>query len=38
LDVEDIDLVASGCWKGVDAVETAPRLAEDTSYQITDPF
>ena len=34
LDVEDIDLVASGCWKGVDAVETAPRLAEDAADQV----
>ena len=34
LGVHDIDLVASGCWKGVDAIETAPRLAEDVADQV----
>jgi carbamoyltransferase len=30
----DIDLVATGCWKGVDTAETAPRLAEDVDDQV----
>ena len=34
MDFDDIDLVASGCWKGVDAVATASRLAEDAADQV----
>jgi len=34
LEINQIDFVASGCWKGVDPDATAPRLISDTADQI----
>jgi carbamoyltransferase len=34
LEIDQIDFVASGCWKGVDQDVTAPRLISDTADQI----
>jgi carbamoyltransferase len=33
-DVDEIDLVASGCWNGVDTVNTSPRLRADVAEQV----
>ncbi len=34
LDVEEVDLVAAGCWNGVDPVHTGPRLRDDAAEQV----